>query len=191
MYTGPLRDEPLAIELHNTIYAADGVRRDGLARAGWLEAIGDRLPAGGRGRGPTRAELSGLRDAVRTALHAALGETPHDPDVLAALNAAAARAPRSPIAVWHRDADPTAAVDHPGASRADIVLAAFAADAIALLTGPDAKRLGACHAPGCVLMFLKSHPRREWCSNACGNRARQARHYARSKGGLTPLTRAL
>jgi predicted RNA-binding Zn ribbon-like protein len=181
MYAGPLRDEPIAIELHNTIYAREGARRDGLAQPGWLEAIGDRLPAGGRGRKPTRAELAALRETVRAALHAALDGTPHDPDVLAALNAAAARAPQSPAAVWHRDADPTPAVDHHGATRADIVLAAFAADAIALITGADRTRLGGCHAPGCVLMFVKSHPRREWCSNACGNRARQARHYARSK----------
>ncbi|HEX5619660.1 MAG TPA: CGNR zinc finger domain-containing protein [Solirubrobacteraceae bacterium] len=179
MYRGPLRDEPLAIELHNTIYAADGGRHDGLAEPGWLDALGDRLPAGGAGRGPTRAELAALRDAVRATLHAALEGTPHDPEVLAALNAACARAPQSPVAVWHRGQDPTAGVDHHGASRADIVLAALAADAIALVTGPDRTRLGACHAPGCVLMFVKSHPRREWCSNACGNRARQARHYRR------------
>jgi predicted RNA-binding Zn ribbon-like protein len=182
MYSGPLRDEPLAIELHNTIYAREGARRDGLAQPGWLEAIDERLPAGGRGRGPTRGELVALRDAVRPALQAALDGAPHDADALAALNRAAARAPLSPVAVWQRDGDPTAAVDHHGASRADVVLAALAADAIALLTGPDRARLGGCHAPGCVLMFLKSHPRREWCSNACGNRARQARHYARSKG---------
>jgi len=181
MYAGPLRDEPLAIELHNTIYARDGARRDGLAQAGWLDAVAGRLPAGGHGRGPTRAELTALRETVRTALHAALDGAPHDPDVLAALNAAAARAPQSPIAVWHRHADPEAAVDHHGASRADIVLAALAADAIALITGPDSQRLGGCHAPGCVLMFLKRHPRREWCSNACGNRARQARHYRRAR----------
>jgi predicted RNA-binding Zn ribbon-like protein len=179
MYAGPLRDEPLAIELHNTIYAADGARRDGLAQPGWLEALGDRLPAGGRGRGPSRTELTALRDVVRAALRAALEGAPQDPDVLAALNAAAARAPQSPVAVWHRGADPTAGVDHHGATRADVVLAALAADAIALLTGPAATRLGVCHAPSCVLMFLKSHPRREWCSNACGNRARQARHYRR------------
>ena len=30
-YTGPLREESLAVELHNTIYAAGGLRVDGLA----------------------------------------------------------------------------------------------------------------------------------------------------------------
>jgi predicted RNA-binding Zn ribbon-like protein len=179
MYAGPLRDEPLAIELHNTLFMADGVPHDGLAAPGWLEALGERLPTGGRGGGPTLEDLIALRDPVRAALRATLDRTAHDPDVLAALNRTAARAPQSPIAVWHRGADPTPGVDHHGASRADVVLAALAADAIALVTGPDATQLGACHAPGCVLMFLKSHPRREWCSNACGNRARQARHYRR------------
>ena len=37
----------------------------------------------------------------------------------------------------------------------------------------------ATHAPGCVLYFVQDHPRREWCSTACGNRARVARHYDR------------
>jgi predicted RNA-binding Zn ribbon-like protein len=35
-------------------------------------------------------------------------------------------------------------------------------------------------APGCVLLYVSDHPRRQWCSNACGNRARQARHYRRT-----------
>ena len=51
--------------------------------------------------------------------------------------------------------------------------------AIALFTGPERESLRACHAPGCVLYFVKQHPRREWCSAACGNRARVARHYQR------------
>jgi predicted RNA-binding Zn ribbon-like protein len=63
----------------------------------------------------------------------------------------------------------------------DIVLATFAADAIRLVTGPQRGELRACGAPGCALMFLKDHPRREWCSNARGNHARQARHYDRAR----------
>jgi predicted RNA-binding Zn ribbon-like protein len=60
-------------------------------------------------------------------------------------------------------------------------LAGVAEDAIQLLAGDDAASLRACHAPGCVLYFVKTHPRRQWCSVACGNRARAARHYQRSK----------
>ena len=70
--------------------------------------------------------------------------------------------------------------DRHGADRTDIVLAAFAADAIDLLTGPLRDEIRACGAPGCVLLYVRDHPRRQWCSNACGNRARQARHYRRT-----------
>jgi predicted RNA-binding Zn ribbon-like protein len=31
------------------------------------------------------------------------------------------------------------------------------------------------------LYFVKRHPRREWCSAGCGNRARVARHYHRHR----------
>ena len=74
-----------------------------------------------------------------------------------------------------------AATDYHGAGRADVIIGALASDAIDLLTGPARGDIRACGAPGCVLMFLKDHPRREWCSNTCGNRARQARHYHRAR----------
>ena len=60
------------------------------------------------------------------------------------------------------------------------MISAIAADAIDLITGPSREHLKVCRAPGCVLAFLKEHPRREWCSPGCGNRARQARHYRRT-----------
>jgi predicted RNA-binding Zn ribbon-like protein len=71
------------------------------------------------------------------------------------------------------------AVTRQHASPARSALAGLGHEAIALLTGPAAVNLRACNAPGCVLYFVKSHPRREWCSEACGNRARAARHYQR------------
>ena len=64
-------------------------------------------------------------------------------------------------------------------SSATTALAQVATDAVHLLTGPDVPQLRACRAPGCVLYFMKSHPRREWCSEACGNRVRAALHYQR------------
>jgi predicted RNA-binding Zn ribbon-like protein len=69
----------------------------------------------------------------------------------------------------------------PGVSPVTAGLAGVAEDAIQLLAGDDAASLRACYAPGCVLYFVKTHPRRQWCSVACGNRARAARHYQRSK----------
>jgi predicted RNA-binding Zn ribbon-like protein len=61
------------------------------------------------------------------------------------------------------------------------VLADVAVQAITFLTDPAAPPLRACFAPGCVVYFVQDHPRREWCSIACGNRARAARHYRRHR----------
>ncbi len=179
-YAGPLRDEPIAIELHNTLYAAGGDQHDGLSSRpeahAWLEALGSRLPAEGDGPWPGRGELVELRESIRSALQAAaLGEAP-DAGALEAINRACA--PRSPRVGRSPDGGLVAGTDYHGASRARIVVGAFARDAIDLLTG-RAVDLRMCGAPGCILLFLKDHPRREWCSNACGNRARQARHYER------------
>ena len=78
--------------------------------------------------------------------------------------------------------------DFGAATRADVVLGALAADTIDLLTGPTRTDLRACGAAGCVLVFVKQHPRRQWCSNACGNRTRQARHYRRHAQRRQPLS---
>ncbi len=198
-YAGPLRDEPIAIELHNTIYATAAGAVDGLADEAsahaWLAALAPRVLAAARlpcartadgtaawpdrlppGPWPHRAELVALRDAVRTALQAAVDEVSAPREAVDAINAASRRAPRSPVAVGKLQ---TLGTDFGDASRADVVLAAFASDAIDLLTGRRRSDVRVCGAPGCVLMFLKDHPRRAWCSDRCGNRARQARHYER------------
>ena len=187
-YTGPLRDEPLAIELHNTIYATGAGAVDGLASAesarAWIDAVAARMRAGKLPPGPwpSAAELVALRDAVRPALQAAAAGSTPERSAVDALNATSRRAPHAPIAVWRSGMSPSPGADFAKASRADIVLAAIAADAIDLLTGPHRFELRTCGAPRCVLMFLKDHPRREWCSERCGNRARQARHYERHGG---------
>jgi hypothetical protein len=62
-------------------------------------------------------------------------------------------------------------------------LTLVAKEAVELFSGELGKQLRACQAPGCVLYFVKNHGRREWCSNACGNRARAARHYRKLHNG--------
>jgi predicted RNA-binding Zn ribbon-like protein len=177
-YAGPARDEPLAVELHNTLYAVRGNGYDGLAdNAGadaWLAAMSHRLPAEARGASVPGARLRDLRDAVRAALHAAADGTPLPGGALRALNAAVSAAPR---ALEGRLGDGGAVVlaeRHPGAGADQIVLAELARSALELVGELDPAELRACGAPGCVLMFVKDH-RREWCSVACGNRARQSR----------------
>lgn len=92
---------------------------------------------------------------------------------VATMNAASALAPSWPVLV-----------DGSLATRSDAGpeqrrLGEAAAEAVRFF-GSDPE-LRACLAPGCVLYFVKDHPRRAWCSSACGNRERAARHYARRR----------
>jgi predicted RNA-binding Zn ribbon-like protein len=183
-YLGPLRDEPIAVELHNTLYASGGEPVDGLdtpaSANAWLAGLAERLPGGGTGAGPKRAELIDLRQVVSEALHALVDGAVPARACMEALNRYSTRGPRSRVARWRDGSLPVRGWHYGRASRADIVLSALAADAIELLTGPDGANVRACGAPGCVLLFVKGHTRREWCSGSCGNRARQARHYRRT-----------
>jgi predicted RNA-binding Zn ribbon-like protein len=182
-YQGPIRGAPLPVELHNTLYAVRGGVADGLADAAgmraWLAALADRLPSGAGAVDADRLDdLVALRGAVREALHAAVERRAVPDAAVAELNRRSARSPES-LQLGRRGA--VTLYHAPDAT--DVVLGVIASSTIALVDGSQAGELRACGAPGCVLMFVKDHPRREWCSTACGNRARQARHYARTKQG--------
>jgi predicted RNA-binding Zn ribbon-like protein len=184
-YTGPIRAEPLPIELHNTLYSDGGRVVDGLADAkdlrAWVAALGDRLPAqAARVEADRLEDFLALRSAARAALSAVQEGRQVPADALAELNRASERSPRS-VRLIQRGSTRRSEVRYHAPTATDIALGVIAADTIELLSGPRADDLRACAAPGCMLMFLKDHPRREWCSATCGNRARQARHYARSR----------
>jgi predicted RNA-binding Zn ribbon-like protein len=185
-YRGPIRGEPLPIELHNTLYAVGGVLVDGFAdaagRRAWVGAIGDRLPFTAPKVDPSRfGDFDALREVVREVLHATLERRRPSKAALTELNRHSATAPRFEQLT---QAGPALAAEtrYQAATPTDALLGYLAAATIGLVGGPQAAELRACGAPGCVLMFLKEHPRREWCSTQCGNRARQARHYARQRG---------
>ncbi|MZD03920.1 hypothetical protein GTW43_02320, partial [Streptomyces sp. SID5785] len=94
----------------------------------------------------------------------------------------AALCPVVPVLTWAAadGAEPAAhEATAAGAAPADRLVAALARAAIGFLAGEDRRRLRACHAPRCVRYFLKEHPRQEWCTPSCGNRARVARHHER------------
>ena len=185
-----LPDEPPPVRLMSTIWAdADG-RHDDLRTTAdvddWLDAVGvDR-----RGAHATEGELAtarALRDAVRLlAAHVTADDRPgtaaERADVAAALdrvNLTAADLPAPRLGL--RDGQLELGLPG-GPSPVTTGLAQVAEEAVGLLGGEDAARLRACYAPGCVLYFVKTHPRREWCSVACGNRVRAARHYQRARG---------
>lgn len=200
----PLLGEPLPVELMNTIWADRGGVHDALSAdaevLAWLRAIGPRL----EGRAPgvatwldanrpvhlsnAAAELRRLRDALRRLT----AETTQDPRPAAAsaisdrdqavgvLNQIAAASPSWPALEWPLDAAPgrTLHFAHPAGTG---IASLLAAEFITMLASGGQPKLRACLAPGCVLYFAKDHNRREWCSSACGNRARAARHYQRRK----------
>jgi predicted RNA-binding Zn ribbon-like protein len=184
-YPGPVRKEPLPVELGNTVYADGGRVLDGLADArglrAWLGALADRLPVrAGAVEAPRLEDFHALRTAVRSALEAVVEGRPVPEGARAELNRASERCPQSLHLAQH-GRERVSQVRYHAPTATDTVLGVIAAKTIELISGPRADDLRACRAPGCVLMFLKDHPRREWCSATCGNRARQARHYARTR----------
>jgi predicted RNA-binding Zn ribbon-like protein len=190
---GVLPDEPLPIRLMNTIWADRHGVHDALERpahlARWL-AMTD-IAHDAQVVEADLERVRELRDALRrlAALVTSDDRPPaasavRDPScAVRAVNAAAERglvAPRLQVheGVLCRDSEP-------GGSPVAAALSLLAVESIDLLTGEAAGSLRACLAPGCVLYFVKDHPRREWCSTACGNRARAARHYRRHRVGRT------
>lgn len=187
----PTRDEPLPIELANSDYAVAGEPRDGLLVTGhlaaWLRVQRDRIVVplpdavlGTVNDGHLRSYRR-LRAATRRMLLAAIGDTTPVPADVNAVNRESRNYPSRPILIWTTGEPPTASLVGNGDPVFD-ALAEIARDLVRLLSGPDRSLIRACHAPGCVLFYLKNHPRREWCSAACGNRARVARHYERHHG---------
>jgi predicted RNA-binding Zn ribbon-like protein len=195
-----LPDEPHPVRLMATIWAdTDGVHDDLAEPADldeWLDAIGVARNGTAATRDEFRRALA-LRDAVRRLAALATGdERPAavaggtdisaGTDVESAIrvvNDAAREIPVPRLTLRGAGLDLTAAA---AASPVTAGLAGVAVQAQELLGRSDSP-LRACNAPGCVLYFAKTHPRREWCSVACGNRVRAARHYenvrtARSRG---------
>lgn len=175
--------EPLAVEFANTWYAVRGKEREGVGTPAelsrWLHE--HRVPADAD-ESAVRDFLA-LRDAIRSLLRATAEGEPLSEGDRATVNKASEQAPRWPVLGGEAESGyeviEMASADPLSAARAQI-----ARDVIALLGGPLREDVRACHAPGCVQYFVKDHPRREWCSAACGNRARVARHYTKSRGHL-------
>lgn len=184
----PLVGEPLAVDLANTLEIHEGadtvdflLSTSGLSD--WLELESGRL----EGWAPvTEGELSEtreLRAAIRELFEALVsGSVPPEPpeDGVRRINAASARAPYHPeldcsgsqLRVRTRGGDAASSASS---------LAAVARSAIEIAGGHVRGALRVCEAPGCPRLFFATRPQRRWCSEACGNRTRVARHYRRHR----------
>ncbi|MFE3451642.1 CGNR zinc finger domain-containing protein [Nonomuraea sp. NPDC059194] len=186
----------LALDFVSTLRAGRSGLTDNLADPGALTAWA-RSHADDLGLDPGFAatpeqwsQVVELRQAVRALFARAVAPGPPSAadaarlppfdQALARVNAAALAVPTAPRLAWD-EAAPT--LTHVPVGPAEQALPArLAQAAMEFLAGPQAAELRACPAPRCVLYFVKEHPRQEWCSTACGNRARAARHYRAHKG---------
>jgi predicted RNA-binding Zn ribbon-like protein len=197
----PLLGEPLPVELMNTIWAdRDGVHdalRDTDCTRAWLHAVSPRMDLMTPGDldalttsdlDRIGARLIGLRDALRRLAAeatedprpAAASETRELDAAVTVLNQAASDTPHWSALSWTPGQAPTRHARTSGQT-ASAAVSAIAEESITLFSQDTRHQLRSCLAPGCVLYFIKNHPRREWCSAACGNRARSARHYQRHR----------
>ncbi|MCF3124658.1 CGNR zinc finger domain-containing protein [Streptomyces arenae] len=171
----PLVGEPLSLDLLNTVWMHEGERRDLLTGteglAVWLAANG--LDTRFTADAATLEHALCARDAL-----AAVVDSPGDPAGVARVDEVLA----------HGRIRATLTAEGPGeepefadAARGPAWLAAR--DYLRLLaTAPD--RIRGCAHEACVLHFFDTsrNGTRRWCSMAaCGNRAKAARHYARSR----------
>ncbi|HLU95372.1 MAG TPA: CGNR zinc finger domain-containing protein [Thermobifida alba] len=175
--TRPLVGEPIALDLLNTRWVAGSTgydlleTLDGLRR--WLDDVGlaGRCPVDP----PALARLVHTRDVLER-----LVDGPGDPGAAEELNAVLAhgrvrRSLRSGVP------EETVEFDHPSWSAAWT-----AADNYLALLADRPDRVRRCANPACVLHFLDTsrNGTRRWCSMAgCGNRAKAARHQARTRDG--------
>ncbi|GGO06808.1 hypothetical protein GCM10010116_13560 [Microbispora rosea subsp. aerata] len=189
----------LALEFASTVRADRSGLVDALEDAGgltaWVRAHAADLgvdPAVFTATEEMREEVVALRQAIRALLARAVAPGPPSGADAARLpafepsldlvNATAAAVPVAPRLEWPPgDAPRARTVPARAAGDSARLRAALASAAIDLLAGPHRERIRVCPAPRCVLYFVKEHPRQEWCSVACGNRARAARHYRQHK----------
>jgi len=176
----------MALALVNTEVEPRGERvdlvPDGLALAGWFRSRGLKP---GAGAAITRRDLERMRQlraAIRAAFLArAAGRRPPR-TVLQEINDAAGLVARSPQLKWDEGGPTQTTRWERGARPVDLALAQIAANAIATLLGDRGERLRLCEAHGCGRMFIADHGRRRWCSRACGDRVRVARHHRKVSG---------
>jgi predicted RNA-binding Zn ribbon-like protein len=172
---------PPAVDLANTVMVTPSGDRDLLDSDNQLEA----WIAAERGRIPgveaASDRLAGVRDLrrnVRELLHARARGNPPPEGERRRINAITAAAPIRPALT-----PDGRAIEEPDARDPYALFEATVARSAIELADRGEERLGVCDAPSCGMLYLRDHPRQVWCSKACGNRARVARHAARKRRG--------
>jgi predicted RNA-binding Zn ribbon-like protein len=142
----------------------------------WLAARGIRSELDD----PAWVALRDLRDRIEHLLRAAAAGAAPSTEAIDHVNTCSAAASVAPQLNWPAGGQPRMWLRTPAGSHA-MVLGLVARSAIDLLAGADRSRLRVCQAHGCDRVYLAASARRRWCSAACGNRVRVARHAARRR----------
>lgn len=180
-------DQPLPVRLMDTIWVDRSGVYDTLTTVAnlrvWLAFVYD-----DDGLMPDDHELRRfrrLRDGLRrlAALMtgdsrlAAASPTTDIERAIADVNWAVAQAPSVPQ-LSYTDGDFTL-ITARKSTQVQQTLSSIGHSAVEFFCGESMTSLRACYAPSCLMYFVKDQRRRQWCSTACGNRARVARHYQR------------
>lgn len=132
-----------------------------------------------------RGRLAALRETLSVLFTARVtGEAPM-PEAVEALNRALTSAPGALLLHFDPAAGFARSAEHPVTQVVEHAMAVIAEDAATLLTSEEAPLLAACEAASCRRFLLRTHGRRQWCSNRCGDRVRAARAYARKRATVS------
>jgi predicted RNA-binding Zn ribbon-like protein len=176
---------PLAVDLSNTVVITRSGPLDLLVTdeelGTWIEAERARHPVVVGTHGHLN-EVRRLRETVRSLLFAAAEARPLPADARGVINEMSSRSARFPIL------DEGGAIGMQDASNDEFTefCGSVARSVIGILGGEEKERLSVCGAPSCGMLFIAASERQNWCSRACGNRARVARHAARSRKQSRP-----
>lgn len=188
--TVPLPSAPGAAEhpclaLANSIVTLPGGQRmDELnspeGATAWLVSH-DLAPEGAGLLAYCQLQLTGLREHLRSALAAHTEGIAPNPGSLEGLNRALTAVPSAALLRYTSDEGLSRVPRHPITQLVDHAMAQIAEDAAALLTGPVAHRIARCASPPCDRFMIRTHARRQWCSERCGARQRANRAYTRKQ----------
>lgn len=178
------REHP-SLALVDTVHGSPGSQdRDELstpeAATAWLVDHGLISPEAGL-QEHCQSRLVRFRHDLRDLFLAQISMDVPAPKAVEALNRALSSAPAALLLRFDAELRFFRSAEHPMTQAVDHAMAIIAEDAASLLTGDDAARIAACESDSCQQLFLRTHARRQWCSNRCGDRVRAARAYARRR----------
>lgn len=124
-------------------------------------------------------QLTDLRENLRQVLESSSEGVAPAPGTLEGINRALTAVPSAALLKYDPDKALIRVANHPTTQLVNHAMAHIAEDAAALLTGEDAHRIARCASAPCDRFMVRTHARRQWCSERCGARQRANRAYAR------------